>query len=242
LKSASLSFATNDPDENPFQVNLSGIGGPAPDIASNMTSYSFGSVNIGSAGEYIFIVSNTGNADLNVTSTTITGIVGVTGFEFIIPSGGGPFTLAPGATRNLVVRFVPASAGNKTAQLSIASNDPDENPFLINLSGSGTSTAVDEALTAAPEKFRLDQNYPNPFNPGTTIPYALPSPSHVRLVICDLNGREVAVLVNGPCAAGWHTARWNGRDACHVPAPAGVYLVRLETPARCETRRLLLLK
>jgi len=121
-KGASLSISSNDPDESPFLINLSGTGtAAAPDIASNAASYSYGSLNVGSAREFIFIISNAGGSSLNVSATTITG---TNAPEFIIPSGGGAFTLAAGAAHNLVVRFVPASAGDKTAALSIASNDP----------------------------------------------------------------------------------------------------------------------
>jgi hypothetical protein len=118
------------------------LGLAVPDIASNYTSYSFGSVNVGSYKDYTFIILNNGNADLVVSATTITGVSGVTGSEFIITSGGAPFTIAGGATHDLVVRFAPNSAGNKTARLSIESNDPDENPFLITMVSNGTAPDI----------------------------------------------------------------------------------------------------
>ena len=113
-----------------------------PDIASNYTNYSYGSVNIGSYKDNTFVISNTGGADLNVSATTITGVSGVTGSEFVITSGGAPFTIAGGGTHDLIVRFAPNSAGNKSARLSIESNDPDENPFLITLVSNGTAPDI----------------------------------------------------------------------------------------------------
>jgi hypothetical protein len=137
-KSAVLNIENSDPKNSLFNISLSGTGTTpgvtAPDIASDPASWDYGSVNPGSNSEKTFVVSNTGNASLNVTTTTLTG---ADASEFSIQSGGGAFTLAPGATRNIVLRFSPASAGNKSASLGIASDDPDENPFTISLSGTG---------------------------------------------------------------------------------------------------------
>jgi hypothetical protein len=105
-----------------------------PDIASSPLSHAYGNVNIGQSADRTFIISNTGNLNLNVTSTTL---IGANAAEFSIQSGGGAFTLAPAATRNIVVRFTPASAGAKVATLRIQSNDPNENPLDLGLSGTG---------------------------------------------------------------------------------------------------------
>jgi hypothetical protein len=45
--------------------------------------------------------------------------------------------VAPGASATFKVTFKPASTGSRTASIRIASNDRDENPFIINLAGQG---------------------------------------------------------------------------------------------------------
>ena len=47
-----------------------------------------------------------------------------------------------------------------------------------------------------PTNFALMQNFPNPFNPSTTIRIAIPENSIVTLKVFDVNGREVAALIN----------------------------------------------
>ncbi|HOJ05038.1 MAG TPA: hypothetical protein PK916_13650 [Bacteroidota bacterium] len=63
--------------------------------------------------------------------------------------------------------------------------------------------------------FAMDQNYPNPFNPSTTIRYAVPERSQVRLVVTDMLGRTVATPVEGLVEQGMHSATF---DAANLPS------------------------
>jgi len=47
-----------------------------------------------------------------------------------------------------------------------------------------------------PNEFVLYQNYPNPFNPTTTIKYALPFESMVKIVLYNSLGEQVEVILN----------------------------------------------
>lgn len=93
-----------------------------------------------------------------------------------------------------------------------------------------------------PDFYALHQNYPNPFNPSTTIRYDLPNDSRVRLTVYDLMGRKVAVLRNETETAGYKSIIWNGRDSFGRQASAGMYFLRMETPAFHDTRKIILLK
>jgi hypothetical protein len=52
-------------------------------------------------------------------------------------------TLAPGANATLTISFAPTAGGNRTAHLLIASNDPDDSPFVVQLTGFGIGTNLD---------------------------------------------------------------------------------------------------
>jgi hypothetical protein len=139
-KSATLRLASNDPDENPLDAPLIGTGITIPDISASPNPANYGGVLVGSYSDYTIVARNNGTGDLTVSSTTITG---THSGEFNIQSGGSSFTLSPGATRNIVVRFSPSSAGSKNANLQISSNDPDEDPYNVGLNGSGTVPDID---------------------------------------------------------------------------------------------------
>jgi hypothetical protein len=83
----------------------------------------------------------------------------------------------------------------------------------------------------------LDQNYPNPFNPSTTIRYALPRRSQVRLTVFDVLGQQVLVLVDGEVEAGYHEVQF---DAGRLSS--GVYFYRLHAGDYAQTKKLLLLR
>ncbi len=93
-----------------------------------------------------------------------------------------------------------------------------------------------------PVSMELCQNFPNPFNPSTTIRYALPKRSHVRLTVYNILGQEVAELINSAKTAGEHVAIWDGHDAKHRSVSTGVYFYRLQAGDHSVTRKMLLLK
>jgi hypothetical protein len=94
---------------------------------------------------------------------------------------------------------------------------------------------IDGAVT--PAQFSLAQNRPNPFNPVTVIDYSLPKAGWARLELYDTQGRLVRKLWEGFQAAGNHQYLLNGSDL-----PAGLYLYRLASENKIQTRKLVLTK
>lgn len=89
----------------------------------------------------------------------------------------------------------------------------------------------------------LDQNHPNPFNPATLIGFRLTAAAMVSLRVFDARGRLVRTLADGLWQEeGEHRFAWDGADAQGRPAPAGVYLYRLQAAEVTQTRRMTLLK
>ena len=84
---------------------------------------------------------------------------------------------------------------------------------------------------------RLGAPRPNPFNPQTTIEYALAADGPVRLEVFSVDGRRVAVLVDGPQAAGSHSATWQGRDSAGRAVASGTYMYRLTHARRRGAQR-----
>jgi len=175
-KNAYIEFRSNDPDEDPRNVNIYGKGiRYEPDITSDPGSYDFGTVKVGESDEKTFQIKNVGNANLYVYSTTITG---TDHDEFNIQSGGGSYTLTPGATRNLKIQFKPDSPGSKTAKVQITSNDPNENPFFIDLEGKGGQIEPDWKVPITVSgsnnvsfslNFGGDKNGSDGFDPGLDV-------------------------------------------------------------------------
>ncbi|MFQ5496092.1 MAG: T9SS type A sorting domain-containing protein, partial [Phycisphaerae bacterium] len=93
-----------------------------------------------------------------------------------------------------------------------------------------------------PGRFDLGQNYPNPFNPATTIRFALPVRTHVRLTVYDVAGRRVATLVDETRPAGAHRVVWDRMSRSGNPVASGVYFYRIEAGKFKMTKKMVLLK
>jgi uncharacterized delta-60 repeat protein len=151
-RAAAIHIASNDPDENPFDISLTGTG-VAPEIAveqpagTNLTdgsaSVAFGNVVAGgSSAVFTFTIKNPGSADLTGLAVTKDG---GNPADFLVGTLGAT-TLAAGASTTFTVTFAPSALGPRSAAIHIASNDADENPFDINLTGSGTATPPEIAI------------------------------------------------------------------------------------------------
>jgi len=74
-----------------------------------------------------------------------------------------------------------------------------------------------------PKEYTLFQNYPNPFNPSTTIKFALPFDSNVRIAVYNLLGEQVEVIFDQVKEVGYHNISWNASELA-----SGVYIYTIE--------------
>ena len=112
------------------------------DLANNGLQ-DFGAVPVGSNTSLVFTLRNTGSADLSVLAITTSGTHKA---DFTVSASTLPLQVpGPDTTTTFTVQFAPGGTGVRTATIHIANNDANENPFLINLSGSGSgSTPYDD--------------------------------------------------------------------------------------------------
>ncbi len=114
-----------------------------------------------------------------------------------------------------------------------ASNPQFKIPVRYEVGGAPVSSEMEEIAG----EFRLNQNYPNPFNPSTTITYAIPEQSEVRLEVININGQRVATLVDENQHAGDHSVTFDAGGLA-----SGVYLYRLQAGSFTKTARMVLVK
>jgi hypothetical protein len=118
----------------------------APDIAiqqpagSNLTDgtakKSFGTVGVGKSGAAkTFTIKNTGTTKLTKLAIKVSGA----GKNDFVVGALGKTSLAAGAGTTFKVTFKPTAKGARKADIQVASNDPDENPFNIKLVGEGAA-------------------------------------------------------------------------------------------------------
>ena len=88
-----------------------------------------------------------------------------------------------------------------------------------------------------PLQHKLYNNYPNPFNPVTKIKFDIPQQSFTKLMIYDIEGKEVAVAVNRKLNPGSYEAEFNASNL-----PSGVYFYKLTSGRFTEVKKMILVK
>jgi hypothetical protein len=144
---------------------------------------------------------------------------------------------------------VPALSAGDTLRLHYAAADSAAAApawlVVFEWPGTGTTRAHlgrrPDAGTGLPIAFALHQNLPNPFAATTTIGFALPVASRVRLEVYDLLGRKVRTLANASYPPGEHQVLWNRRTASGALAAPGLYFYRMDAGQYREKRRMVIL-
>ena len=100
-----------------------------------------------------------------------------------------------------------------------------------------SEATIVEELGSHPSSFILHPCIPNPFNAETIISFELRAASCVKLAVYDIEGREVARLIDDWQSAGTHQTTFNAEAL-----PSGIYFARLAAGDFQQTRKMLLIK
>jgi hypothetical protein len=96
---------------------------------------------------------------------------------------------------------------------------------------------IEDLFDNLPKSFQLDQNFPNPFNPVTTIKYAVPKTTYIRLEVYNALGQKVAALVDATKQPGYYSISLN---ATHLAS--GIYFYRLFSNDFTKVKKLMVIK
>ena len=212
LRTATISIANNDSDDNPYTFAIQGTGtaasAPEMDVRWNGISIAAGdsspSISDGTIFEstavlfgtvsHSFAIHNTGNADLTLTGTPKVAVSGTNAADFTVnPMPSSPVTL--GSYTEFTVTFDPIASGLRTATISIANNDSDENPYTFAIQGTGLTSCYVLALShtgLGGDPLATPTN-----SPGCPVG---------QYVV-----EETITLTAAP-AAGYHVVSWNGTN------------------------------
>jgi hypothetical protein len=185
-RNATINIASNDKSRLNYDFSLQGISNstsvPVISVLGNSVSIAdgdntpstsdntnFGTVVIGRNIKKSFVIKNTGNSKLSITSISFSG---TNSSDFSVASNiSYPLSIAAGASYTVSVKFAALDAGtNRNGSINIASNDPSISNFDFALKGICTEvsnrSAIDETTigedSATANKMDFVP-YPNPF-------------------------------------------------------------------------------
>ncbi len=132
---ADIVLSSNDPltPESVLPASLDVLG--EPEISMSPSAFDFGARYVGSRTDAVLTIANISCAPLTVTAVTSDHV------DFIATPAG-PFTVPPGATRDVIATYAPSSAGPVTGTLTVESDDDDESAIAVPLTGTGLNAPV----------------------------------------------------------------------------------------------------
>jgi Protein of unknown function (DUF1573) len=193
--SGTVSISSDDSNHNPFTFTVTGTVTPPPAPVIGVSgvakgsNYTFPSTPAGTPTSVLFTITNTGNANLNLSNPT-TLVTGSAFYEIANPTT----PVAPGGSTTFRVRLQSGAPGTYSGTVSIASDDPVTPTFTFTVSGTVTGAVIGvQALSATVAK-----------GSTFTFPYSTPAgtPTSVLFTITNtgsvnLNLSNATTLVSG---------------------------------------------
>ncbi len=245
--------ATNQPpvavaqvSPNPAKLNESvsfnGSGSYDNDGQINSYLWEFGDNATSTQANAAHSFSQAGQYNYKLTVTDDKGATNQAGGQITVSDQTSPWTITPasgnvsaGSEQNIKVTFNSQGLpeGNYQGQIIVNSNGGNMTiPVSILVSSTVDVKDQNKILT-----YKLEQNYPNPFNPQTTIHWSIPTDNNVKLKVYDIEGKEIATLVNGHRNAGDYNTIFDASSLA-----SGVYFYRMQAGKYVNTGKMILMK
>ncbi|MBS7787485.1 choice-of-anchor D domain-containing protein [Flavobacterium sp. CYK-55] len=131
---------------SPRTAVVATVYAPEMDVQGNLVSIADGDTtpavadwtNFNGASTRTFTIFNTGTGILNIGTISFSGI-NASEYSISVPPN---TSVAAGDNTSFTVQFTPTAAGARTATISIANDDANENPYDFALTGTGTAQEI----------------------------------------------------------------------------------------------------
>lgn len=218
-----IQVVSNDSNESPFRINVLGTVVAAPEITltesgvdlSDGDSLGFGATSVGASVTKTFTVTNDGNSTLTLSTLDPTSMPA----GFTLVSNLGSTSLTAGQSTTFALRLDATAAGSYSGSISLASNDADENPFDVTVSG----TVNDPDQWIGPKL--MDDGKPGWTKAGSWTYVTGKGRENDIYRTNKGNGSTQAnwTFTNLPDAEYWVWASWTGNNNNATNAPYTVY-------------------
>jgi hypothetical protein len=241
-KAATLTIASDDPDEASVSVGLSGIGESMEPQA--VTSFTLINADTNEDIELLgdgatYLMSELPPA-ITVRANTDPAVVGSVRFalndddnyamESIAPyaiagDDNGDYNEWPVTPGTYMLTATPYSGASGTGTEGTA--------FTVTFTLEEAPPTADEE-SATPTDSKILPNAPNPFRDRTVIEFQLAESGPVTLEVYDVRGVRVATLIDENLAAGIHSIAFDASGLA-----SGLYICRMITARTVDTRKML---
>ncbi len=195
--------------------------------------------------EFYAFAYDTGGVNNIWLSMVITDPSGIYGDTLYYSVNGSAFTYAlhDSVVTSTYYYTIPNLQVEDTVELYFVAldNSPWRNPSRFPASGY-ISFVVTPVSDNKPAQYAFNIKGSITGSRGIEFTYALPERSDVEIAVYSVNGQKVATLVKGEKGAGYYTVRWNGTDDRGSRLSSGVYIVKMVTPKKTFTGKVVLTK
>ena len=204
--SSSFSFTLAAPEMDVRGNSISIADGDATPSLTDHTDFGPAMVTGGTVVR-TFTITNSGTAALNLTGTPMVVVGGTQSNEFTMTAQ--PTTpVAAGGATTFQMTFDPAGAGLRSATLSIANDDSNENPYNFSIQGTGTV----ESLVISPSSTNVSSGAASGLSIGVTanVSWTAASNASWLAVTGGSSGSSNGTVTYGVAANVGTTARTGG--------------------------------